>query len=71
MDKALLTHLQLAESLVQQAQEQVDQQVRLIARLRREKRDTTQAEKLLEIFQASLAGHIKDRDRLRKTLRRS
>ena len=61
-------HLAQAERHVADAQEQVQRQREVIAKLKRDGHDARLANKLLDNFVALAAAHIADRDRLRGEL---
>src|SRR5262245_3368529 len=69
MDRALLQdHFTKAERHVIESEGHILRQKQLIAKLERSGHDATEAKRLLAEFQALLALHIADRDRLRAQL---
>jgi hypothetical protein len=69
MDPVMLQeHLAQAERHVSEGERNATQQRELIARLERDGYDTGEARRQLRQFEAWLALHIADRDRLRKEL---
>ncbi len=65
----LQAHLRKAEAHVAQGREHVEKQQRLIAQLRNDGHDTTQARKLLDAFEATQKMHVEDRDRVLQELK--
>ena len=61
-------HLARAERHVEEGERHVARQGQLVAELERDGRDSQEARKLLRQFEAWLALHIADCDRLRKEL---
>jgi hypothetical protein len=69
MDIAIVqSHLALAEKHVAQGEGHLDSQRAVIARLERNGSDSTEARRLLKLFEQTQELHIKGRNRLKQAL---